>query len=174
LLPENSRLFGVLELAANKAGWDKPPLAGRSRGIACHACFGSFFAEVAEVSVDDAGRVRVHKVVCALDCGPIVHPDIIASQVEGAIALGLSAALKGEITIDKGRVVQNNFDDYPLLTIDEMPEVEVHILPSTATQGGIGEPGLPPIAPAVCNAIFAATGKRIRRLPIRAEDLKQS
>lgn len=174
LLPENSRLFGVLELAANKAGWDKPPSAGRSRGIACHASFGSFFAEVAEVSVDDRGKVRVHKVVCALDCGPIVHPDIIASQVEGAIVLGLSAALKGEITIDKGRVQQGNFDDYPLLSFDAMPEVEVHILPSTATQGGIGEPGLPPIAPAVCNAIFAATGKRIRRLPIRAEDLKRN
>jgi isoquinoline 1-oxidoreductase beta subunit len=174
LLPENSRLFGVLELAANKAGWGKPPLAGRSRGIACHACFGSFFAEVAEVSVDNAGKLRVHKVVCALDCGPIVHPGIIASQVEGAIALGLSAALKGEITIDKGRVQQGNFDDYPLLSFDEMPEVEVHILSSTATQGGIGEPGLPPIAPAVCNAIFAATCKRIRRLPIRAEDLRRS
>jgi isoquinoline 1-oxidoreductase beta subunit len=172
LLPENSRLFGVLELAANKAGWHKPPLAGRARGIACHACFGSYFAEVAEVSVDNAGKVRVHKVVCALDCGPIVHPDLIASQVEGAVAMGLSAALKGEITIDKGRVQQGNFDDYPLLSFDEMPEVEVHILPSTAKQGGIGEPGLPPVAPAVCNAVFAATGKRIRRLPIRAEDLK--
>jgi isoquinoline 1-oxidoreductase beta subunit len=174
LLPENSRLFGVLELAANKAGWDKSPIAGRSRGIACHACFGSYVAEVAEVSVDNAGKLRVHKVVCALDCGPIVHPDLIASQVEGAIALGLSAALKGEITINHGRVQQGNFDGYPLLSFDEMPEVEVHILPNTASQGGIGEPGLPPVAPAVCNAIFAATGKRIRRLPIRPEDLQRS
>jgi isoquinoline 1-oxidoreductase beta subunit len=165
-------LRGVLELVADKAGWSKPLAPGRGRGIACHACFGSYVAEIAEVSVDQAHNVRVHKVVCAVDCGPIVHPNIIAAQFEGAVVMALSSTLKGEITIANGRVQQGNFDDYPLLTFDEMPEVEVHILPSTATQGGIGEPGLPPVAPAVCNAIFAATGKRIRRLPIRPEDLR--
>jgi isoquinoline 1-oxidoreductase beta subunit len=174
LLPATagSRLRGTLELAADKAGWVKPLAKGRARGIACHASFGSFFAEVAEVSVDKTGKVRVHKVVCALDCGPVVNPDTIAAQIEGAIAFGLSAALKGEITIARGRVQQGNFDDYPILTFAEMPEVEVQIVPSTDALGGIGEPGLPPIAPAVCNAIFAATGKRLRRLPIRSEDLK--
>jgi isoquinoline 1-oxidoreductase beta subunit len=174
LLPEGSRLRKVLELVAEKAYWNQPPAQGRSRGIACHNCFGSYFAHVAEVSVDAAGKVRVHKIVCALDCGPIVHPGIIHSQVESAVVIGLSAALKGEITLAKGHVEQSNFDDYPLLTFDEMPEVEVHIVPSTEKQGGIGEPGLPPVAPAVCNAIFAATGKRIRRLPIQPEELKKS
>jgi isoquinoline 1-oxidoreductase beta subunit len=172
LLPEDSRLRGVLELVAEKAAWGKPLTPGRGRGLACHASFGSYFAQVAEVSIDQANNVRVHKIVCAVDCGPIVNPDIIASQVEGAIAMALSATLKGEITIAGGRVQQSNFDDFPMLTFAEMPEVDVHILPSIAAQGGIGEPGLPPVAPAVCNAIFAATGKRIRSLPIRAEDLK--
>jgi isoquinoline 1-oxidoreductase beta subunit len=173
-LPERSRLRGVLERVAKEARWDQPPATGRSRGIACHFSFGSYFAEVAEVAVDNSGNVRVHKVVCALDCGPVVNPDTIKAQVEGAVVYGLSAALKGEINIDKGRVQQANFDDYPMLTIEEMPEVEAHIIPSTEKQGGIGEPGVPPIAPAVCNAIFGATGKRIRRLPIRAADLRRT
>lgn len=172
LLPEDSRLRGVLELVADKAEWNKPPATGRGRGIACHACFGSYVAEIADVSIDQTNHVRVHKVVCAVDCGPIVNPDIIAAQFEGAVVMALSATLKSAITIAHGRVEQGNFDDFPLLTFDEMPDVEVHILSSTASQGGIGEPGVPPVVPAVCNAIFAATGKRIRRLPIRSEDLR--
>lgn len=173
LLPGDSRLRGVLEYVADKAKWGTSPAEGRARGIACHASFGSFFAEVAEVSVNKAGNVRVHKVVCALDCGPVVNPDTVKAQIEGAIVYGLSAALMGEITIDRGRVQQGNFDDYPMLSFDEMPVVDVHILPSTEALGGIGEPGVPPIAPAVCNAVFAATGKRIRRLPIRKEELRE-
>jgi isoquinoline 1-oxidoreductase subunit beta len=134
--------------------------------------FGSFVSEVAEVSVNrSSGEVRVHRVVCAVDCGRHVNPDTIAAQMEGAIAYGLTAALKGQITIDKGRVEQSNFNDYDLLRVNEMPQVEVHIMSSNDPPGGVGEPGTPPIAPAVCNAIFAATGKPIRRLPIRAEDL---
>jgi isoquinoline 1-oxidoreductase beta subunit len=171
LLPADSRLRGVLQLAAKKADWHRQAAPGHGRGLACHASFGGYVAQIADVSVEEMSRVRVHKVVCALDCGPIVHPDLIASQVEGAVVMALSATLKGEITIAKGRTAQSNFDDFPLLTFDEMPEVEVHILPSTQKQGGVGEPGLPPVAPAVCNAVFAAIGKRIRRLPIRPEDL---
>ena len=115
--------------------------------------------------------MRVHRVVCAVDCGRTVNPDTIAAQMEGAIVYGLTAALKGAITIDRGRVEQSNFNDYEMLRLDEMPVVEVHIVPSDNPPGGVGEPGTPPIAPAVCNAVFAATGKRIRRLPVRAEDL---
>jgi isoquinoline 1-oxidoreductase beta subunit len=121
---------------------------------------------VAEVSVEAGGNVRVHKVVCAVDCGPVVNPAIVEAQIASAIAYGLTAALHGEITIDRGRVQQGNFNDYRPLFAREMPAVEVHIVPSTDTQGGIGEVGTPPIAPAVCNALFALTGRRIRRLPI--------
>lgn len=160
------RYLGVLNLAAEKAGWGTPAPAGRARGIAVFTCFQSYAAQVAEVSVGADGTVTVHKVVCAIDCGPVVNPAIVESQMQGAIVYGLTAALYGEITIDKGRVVQGNFDTYKMLKMKEMPVVEVHILPSTEAQGGVGEPGTPPIAPAVCNAIFAATGKRIRRLPI--------
>jgi isoquinoline 1-oxidoreductase subunit beta len=170
-LPAGSRLRHVLELAAEKAGWGTPLPAGRFRGIACHACFGSFVAEVAEVSVSAAGETRVHRVVCAIDAGPIVNPDTIEAQVEGAIALTLGATLHGEITLANGRVQQDNFDSFPMLNASEMPAVEVHIVPSQDVQGGIGEPPLPPLAPAVCNAIFAATGKRVRRLPVRAADV---
>ena len=116
----------------------------------------------------------MHRVVCAIDCGMFVNPDTVKAQVEGSIVWRLTAALYGAITIDKGRVQQSNFSDYPMLRINEMPVVEVHIMPSDAAAGGVGEPGVPPIAPAVCNAIFAGTGKRIRKLPIRAEDLKSS
>ena len=167
LLPTDSRLRGVLELVADHTHWGQAAVEGRFRGIACHACFGSYLATVTEISLGRNGEVRVHKVTSALDCGPIVHPDLITAQVEGAVAFALTATLWGEITLEKGRIRESNFSDYRLLTMAEMPEVEVHILPSSAEQGGIGEPGVPPVAPAVCNAIFAATGKRIRKLPVR-------
>jgi isoquinoline 1-oxidoreductase beta subunit len=164
------RLRGCLELAAAKAGWGTPLPSGRARGIACHFSFESYVAEVAEVSVE-RGRVRVHRVVAAADVGQAVNPDGVAAQVEGAIAYGLSAALKSAITIKDGAVEQANFDAYDVLRIDEMPAVEVHIVPSKERPTGIGEPGLPPVAAAVGNAVFALTGKRIRRLPIRPSDL---
>jgi isoquinoline 1-oxidoreductase beta subunit len=156
----------VLNLAAGKAGWGTPLPAGRARGIAVHKSFESYVAEVAEVSVARDGTVRVHRVVCAVDCGPVVNPSIVEAQVQSAVVYGLTAALKGEITIANGRVVQGNFNDYQMVRMGEMPVIEVHIVPSEDAQGGIGEPGTPPIAPAVCNAIFALTGKRIRKLPI--------
>ncbi len=174
LLAKHPRHLGVLELAAQKADWDKPPAPGRARGIAVHESFGSFIAQVAEVSVSPAGEVRVHKVVCAVDCGRFVNPGIIEAQMEGGIVFGLSAALHGAITFKNGRVEQGNFNDYPILTMKEMPVIEVHIVPSQESPGGIGEPGVPPIAPAVTNAIYAATRKRIRRLPISAEELKRT
>ncbi len=174
LLPEGSRLRGVLELAATKAGWGKPLPAGHARGIAGHFSFGSYIAQVAEVSVEASGKVKVHRVVCAVDCGRVVNPDTIEAQMESGIVYGLTAALKGAITIEKGRAQQNNFHDYQMLRMDEMPFVEVHIQPSKEAPGGVGEPGTPPIAPAVANAIFAATGKRIRRLPILGEDPRQA
>jgi isoquinoline 1-oxidoreductase beta subunit len=166
LLAGHARHLGVLELAAEKAGWGTPLPAGRTRGIAVAESFGSYVAEVAEVSLDGNGVPRVHRVVCAVDCGPIVNPDTIEAQMQSGIVYGLTAALYGDITIDRGRVRQGNFNDYPMLRMKEMPAVEVYIVPSTEKQGGIGEPGTPPIAPAVCNAIFAATGKPVRRLPI--------
>jgi len=166
LLRDQPRHRGVVELAASKAGWGTLPPAGRFRGIAVAASFASFAAQVAEISID-RGRVRVHRVVCAIDCGMIVNPDTIAAQMESGVIYGLTAALKGEISISQGRAQQSNFDNYPLLTLEECPEIEVHIMPSTAEPGGVGEPGTPPIAPAVANAVFAATGIPVRRLPIR-------
>ena len=167
LLGKNPRYKGALELAANKAGWGKPLPAGRGRGIAVGQSFGSFVAEVAEVSVGKDGKLRVHRVVCAVDCGSTVNPGIVKRQMESAIVYGLSAALYGEITFKDGKVEQSNFHDYPVLRMNEMPRVEVHIVPSTEAPGGVGEPGLPPLAPAVVNAIYAATGKRLRKLPLR-------
>jgi isoquinoline 1-oxidoreductase beta subunit len=174
LLGKNPRHKGVLELAATKAGWGTPLPADRHRGIAVAFSYGSWAAEVAEVSVAPDGKVRVHRVVCAIDCGLAVNPDQVIAQVEGAIVYGLTAALYGAITIEKGRVQQSNFHDYPMLRINEMPVIEVHIMPSSAPPGGAGEPGTPPIAPAVANAVFAATGKRVRQLPIRAEEPRKA
>lgn len=165
LLTNAPRHRGVLELAATKAGWGTPLPTGRARGIAVAHSFGSYVAQVAEVSVQD-GKPRVHRVVCAVDCGVYVNPDIIAAQMESAIVFGLTAALYGEITIENGAAKQSNFHDYPMLRINEMPVVETHIVESTEGPGGIGEPGTPPIAPAVANALYVLTGKRIRKLPI--------
>jgi isoquinoline 1-oxidoreductase beta subunit len=166
LLGRAPRHLRALELAATRAGWGSPPPSGRGRGIAVWKSFESYVAQVAEVSVATDGAVRVHRVVCAIDCGPVVNPYTIEAQMESGIVFGLTAALYGEITLENGRVRQSNFHDYRMLLLSEMPEVEVHIVPSTDSQGGVGEVATPPIAPAVCNAIFAATGKRVRKLPI--------
>jgi isoquinoline 1-oxidoreductase beta subunit len=166
LVAGNPRLKAVLELAAEKAGWGKPLPKGHGRGIAFSTNVGSLTAEVAEVSVTD-GKLRVHRVVCAVDCGQVINPAGLEQQMQSGIVFGLTAALKGSITLDRGRVQQGNFHQYDMLRIDEMPAVEVHMVPSTATPGGIGEASVPAIAPAVTNAIFAATGKRVRQLPIR-------
>lgn len=171
LLGKHPRHLGVLDLAAAKAGWGTPLPPGRARGVAVHSSFGSFVAQVAEVSLEGS-RPRVHRVVCAVDCGRYVNPDTIEAQMESGIAFGLSAALYGAITFKDGRVEQSNFDDYPVLRMRQMPAVEVYRVESGEKPGGIGEPGTPPIAPAVANALFALTGKRVRRLPIRPEDLR--
>lgn len=165
LLAGSPRHLGVLNLVARESGWGTPAPAGRFRGLALHDSFGSFVAQVAEVSVQ-AGAVRVHRVVCAVDCGQVVNPDIVKAQMEGGIVFGLTAALKGRVTLERGRVKQSNFHDYPLLTMREMPVIEVHIVPSRLEPGGVGEPATPPIAPAVVNAVFAATGQRVRQLPL--------
>jgi len=171
LLSKSPRNLGVLDLAAEKGDWGKPLPAGRFRGIAVVEAFNTYVAEVAEISVDK-GDVKVHRVVVAVDLGQVVNPNIIRQQVVGGVVYGLSQALKGQITIDKGRVVQGNFDTFEVLRMNEMPaKVEVYIVPSTADPTGMGEPAVPPIAPAVANAIFAATGKRIRHIPIHSEDL---
>lgn len=170
-LLQGSRHHRVLEAAASKAGWDQQPPAGRARGIAVHFSFESYVAAVAEVSCTD-GVPRVHKVTLAIDCGRIVNPDTIKAQLEGAVGFGLTATLFSQITLQDGRVEQSNFHDYRMLRIGEMPQVEVVIVDSQEPSTGVGEPGVPVIAPAVCNALFALTGKRVRRLPVRGEDLR--
>ena len=174
LLGKQPRYKGVLELAAQKAGWGSPLPKGVFRGIAVAQSFGSYVAEVAEVSIGADGTPRVHRVVAAVDCGMTVNPQTIERQIEGAIVYGLSAALYGRIGFKDGRVEQGNFNDYPVLRMNEMPKVEVHIVQSSEKPGGIGEPGTPPIAPAVANAIFAATGKRLRKLPFDSAQLKSA
>lgn len=170
LLAGSPRHLRALRAAAERAGWGKPPPAGRARGLAVHESFGSIVAEVAEVSAP-GGRIRVHQVTCAVDCGLAVNPLAIEAQVQGSVAFGLSAALHSELTLKQGRVQQSNFHDYEVLRFDEMPRVNVQILPGKpgagAKMGGIGEPATAPIAPAVANAVFALTGQRLRSLPLR-------
>ena len=166
LLKEHPRHLAVLKLAAEKAGWGTPPPAGRARGLAVHESFESIVAQVAEVSLQD-GELRVHKMTCAVDCGFAVNPLGVEAQMQGAIAYALGPILKSEVTLKEGRVQQSNFHDYQVLRLHEMPEVSVHIVPSGARMGGVGEPGTPPVFPAVANAVFALTGKRLRSLPLR-------
>lgn len=174
MLTQQPRYRGVLELVAEKAGWGQPLPAGVFRGIAVAQSFGSYVAEVAEVSVAADGAPKVHRVVAAVDCGMTVNPQTIARQIESAIVYGLSAALYGRISFKDGRVEQSNFHDYPVLRMNETPKVEVHMVASREAPGGIGEPGTPPIAPAVANAIFAATGKRLRLLPFDPAQIKSA
>ena len=160
-----ARMRAVLQLAADKAGWNQPLPAGHYRGIACFGCFSSYMAEVVEITMEK-NEPRVHRVVAAVDCGQVVNPSILEQQIQGGIVYGLGNALRAKITIEKGRVVQGNFDDYAPLRMEETPTVEVYAVPSAEVPTGIGEPSVPPVAPALCNAIYAATKKRIRALPI--------
>lgn len=172
LLAKSPRHLAVLDAAAQNAGWGRPLPAGRFRGIAVVTSYDGFVAHVIEISVNRAERtLKVHRVVCALDCGRIINPDSMDAQARGSVVFGLTAALHGAITIDRGRVQQNNFNDYQMMRFPEMPEVEVHMIHNEETPTGAGEFVVPPVAPALCNAIFAATGKRVRRLPIQPEDL---
>ncbi|MBF6025134.1 xanthine dehydrogenase family protein molybdopterin-binding subunit [Lysobacter niastensis] len=169
LLKNHPRHLGVLNLAVDKAGWSTPLAQGRGRGVAVHESFGSWVAQVAEVSVDDTPTgpaVRVHRVVCAVDCGIAINPETIRAQIESAVAFGLGAVLHSRLSFKDGQVEQSNYHDYQVLRLHEMPKVEVHILPSTEKPGGIGETGVPPVAPAVANAVFALTGQRLRELPL--------
>ncbi|MBM3490712.1 MAG: xanthine dehydrogenase family protein molybdopterin-binding subunit [Alphaproteobacteria bacterium] len=172
LLTARPDWLAVLDRAAAAADWRSPLPSGRGRGLAIHESFGSIVAEVAEVAVAPDGGFKVERVVVALDCGNVINPGIVAAQMESAVAYGLSAALWGEIGLAKGRVRQGNFDDYPVVRLADMPRVDTHLVLSGGEKwGGIGEPGLPPIAPAVANALYAATGKRLSRLPFAGQDL---
>jgi isoquinoline 1-oxidoreductase beta subunit len=167
LLKGHPRHQGVLRLAAEKAGWGTALPAGRGRGVAVHESFNSYVAQVAEVTVRKGGHIRVDRVVVAVDCGVAINPDVIKAQMEGGMGFGLSAALLSEVTLADGLVQQSNFHDYQVLRMDRMPEVEVHIVPSAEPPTGVGEPATPVIAPAVANAVFAVTGQRLRRLPLK-------
>jgi len=166
LLAGSPRLLAVLNLAAEKAGWGTPLEAGRSRGLAVHHSFNSYVAEVAEVTIKPDGAFTIDRIVCAVDCGIAVNPDIVRSQMEGGIGYGLSAILNEQLTLKDGAPVQTNFYDYPPLRMAQMPKVEVHIVPSTEPPTGVGEPGVPPAGPAVANALFAQTGKTYSKLPL--------
>jgi isoquinoline 1-oxidoreductase beta subunit len=162
---KTARMRGVLQLAAEKANWSKPLPSGHYRGIACFGCFSSYAAEVVEISMEN-DKPRVHRVVAAVDCGQVVNPNILEQQLQGGVIYALTNALRARITIDKGRVVQGNFDDYEPIRMSEAPVVEGYFVNSQESPSGIGEPTVPPLAPALCNAIYAATRKRVRALPI--------
>ena len=164
LLKDKPRHLAALNLAADKAGWGEPLPAGRFRGVAVHESFGSYVAQVVEISMEK-GKPKVHKVTCAIDCGVAVNPDGVRAQMESCILYALTMAMYGEITIEKGMVKQNNYYDYKIARMFEAPVIAVHIVPSTEKMGGAGEPGVPPMAPALANAVFAATGKRVYQLP---------
>jgi isoquinoline 1-oxidoreductase subunit beta len=174
LLGKSPRAKGVLELAAEKSGWGRKLPAGQGRGLSVQYVFGTYLSEVAEVDVAKDGSVRVKRVVCAVDCGHVVNPDTVRAQLESGVIFGITAALYGAITLKNGRVEQSNFDNYRMLRIDEAPVIEVHIVESTEAPGGMGEPGTSALAPAVTNAVFAATGKRLRKLPIEVAQLKSA
>ncbi|MES5483704.1 xanthine dehydrogenase family protein molybdopterin-binding subunit [Bradyrhizobium sp. INPA03-11B] len=174
LLGKSPRARAALELAASKAGWGGKLPAGRGRGVSLQFVFGSYLAQIAEVEVAKDGSVRVHRVVCAMDCGTVVNPDTVQAQLQSGINFGVTAALYGEITLKDGRVEQTNFDTYQMLRIDQAPAIEVHIVPSTEPPGGMGETGTSGIVPAISNAIFAATGKRLRKMPVDPAVLKQA
>jgi isoquinoline 1-oxidoreductase beta subunit len=172
LLKSSPRHLAALNLAAEKAGWGKPLPAGRFRGIAVHESFLSYVAHVAEISLNEDGTIKLHRVVSAIDCGLAVNPDGVKAQIESGINFGVAAALHGEITLEKGRVKQGNFNDYVVARMFDTPaDIEVHIVESTSKMGGVGEPGVPPVAPAIANAYFAATGKRLRNMPFNRANL---
>jgi len=172
LLGKSPRALAVLNLAAEKSGWGQALPKGSGRGISVQNVFGSFMAQVAEVDVAKDGGVKVKRITCAVDCGIAINPNTIEAQVQSATIYGLSAALYGQITLKDGRVEQSNFHDYQALRINEMPAIEVHIVQSSEAPGGMGEPGTSALPPAVINAIFAATGVRLRKLPIDTSKLK--
>jgi isoquinoline 1-oxidoreductase subunit beta len=173
LLDKTPRAKAVLDLAAQKAGWGQPLPKGRGRGVSLQNAFGSTMAHVAEVEVAQDGTVRIRRVTCAVDCGTVVNPDTVQAQIQSGIVFGATAALYGEITLKDGRVEQTNFDSYQMLRMDEAPAIDVHIVKSSEPPGGMGETGTSAIVPAIANAIFAATGKRLRKMPVDSAALKQ-
>jgi isoquinoline 1-oxidoreductase beta subunit len=170
-MEKGSRPYNILSLLADKGGWDRPVPTGRARGVAVNACFESFAAHMAEVSVEKNGAVTVHKMVCAIDCGTAVYPDAIRAQAEGGAIMGMSTAFHERVRFENGGVKTANYDGYPVLTMSEVPEIEVHIAKNNLKPGGVGEPVLPSVAPAIANAIFQATGVRLRELPFRRDVL---
>jgi isoquinoline 1-oxidoreductase beta subunit len=172
LLKDDPRSAGVLRKAAELSGWGKPPHEGRGRGIAQRFCFGSYCAQVAEVSVNlKTGEIKVHRIVTALDSGQVVNPDSVIAQIEGGVIIALSVALKEKVSFSKGGVATSGFSGYPILTMSETPQIESHLMPSGDAIGGIGEPPVPPVAPAVANAVYSAIGIRVRKLPMTPENV---